>query len=325
MDWFEQLTGFPEGDYATTQAALRIDGEHLVSTRTGRRSAMGRLELLSLRELRGRVASLDAAAAQRPSRFETVTGDVRRLHRRPEYAGALFQVASQFNLLEMIGPHVSPEEGVTRYAQDATQGPACAMAAGAATIYRNYLVPVGDGIGQTSTRQLDALSDLRAALAADLGREPAALWTMQNGYTRFRPDALAAIDRHLQRLDEADRDRLRALLWIGLHWDVEVTDLEPGPLVSQAFCSALPLGGYAFESRHWESLARLVLEATYEATLLATVLNAHRGASGTVLLTRVGGSAFGNPHHWIEAAMARALALVRDRGLRVVEVKFRPG
>src|SRR5690606_31427577 len=161
------------GDYAGTQAALRTDGDHLVCARTGRRSAMGRLELVPLQDLRDRVAALDASASsRRASRFETVTGDVRELHRRPDYAGALFQVASQFTRLEMIGPHVAPEEGVTRYAYDATQGPACAMAAGAATIYRNYLVPVADGIGQTSTRQLDALTDVRAALAAALGCEP---------------------------------------------------------------------------------------------------------------------------------------------------------
>src|SRR5690606_41996064 len=120
-----------------------------------------RLGLLWLGEVRGRAAALDAAAAPRPSGFETGTGDIRRLHRRPEYRGALFQVASQFNLLEMIGPHVSPEEGVTRYAQDATQGPACAMAAGTATIYRNYLVPVGDGIGQPS-RSEEHTSELQS-------------------------------------------------------------------------------------------------------------------------------------------------------------------
>ena len=51
----------------------------------------------------------------------------------PEYEGALFQVASQFNALEMISPTVTPEEGATRYEHDRTQGPACAMAAGAAT------------------------------------------------------------------------------------------------------------------------------------------------------------------------------------------------
>jgi hypothetical protein len=64
------------------------------------------------------------------------------MHQRPENAGALFQVASQFNLLEMMSPSVTPEQGVTRYERDPTQGPACAVAAGAATIYRNYFAKV---------------------------------------------------------------------------------------------------------------------------------------------------------------------------------------
>jgi hypothetical protein len=54
------------------------------------------------------------------------------MHRAPEYGGALFQVASQFDALEMTGANVTPEDGVTRYQHDHTQGPACAIAAGAA-------------------------------------------------------------------------------------------------------------------------------------------------------------------------------------------------
>ena len=85
MDWFERLTGFREGEYARTQAALVTDGEHLVCARTGRRSSMGRLELMALQDLRDRVGALDASAAQPlPNRFETVTGDVRELHRMPD-------------------------------------------------------------------------------------------------------------------------------------------------------------------------------------------------------------------------------------------------
>lgn len=81
-------------------------------------------------------------------KISVVTGDVRRMHLFPENAGALFQVASQFNLLEMVSPDVTPEHGVTRYQNDRTQGPACAIAAGAATIYRNYFVPIGGSQGQ---------------------------------------------------------------------------------------------------------------------------------------------------------------------------------
>lgn len=38
------------------------------------------------------------------------------------------------------------------------------MAAGAGTIYRNYLVPTGDQVGQTKDCQLDGLADLGHAL-----------------------------------------------------------------------------------------------------------------------------------------------------------------
>src|SRR4051812_2507890 len=70
---------------------------------------------------------------------------------------------------EMIGPDITPEDGVTRYEHDHTQGPACAIAAGAATIWRNYFVPVetpeGVQSGQTEAYQIDTLAALGAALS----------------------------------------------------------------------------------------------------------------------------------------------------------------
>ena len=116
------------------------------------------------------------------STVRCVTGDARAMHADPELEGALFQVASQFNLLEMTGPSVTPEDGVTRYSGDHTQGPACAIAAGAATIYRNYFAPLDGEIGQTRDRQLDALAHVGAALSSKLDRPVSDLWAMRNGY-----------------------------------------------------------------------------------------------------------------------------------------------
>lgn len=70
-----------------------------------------------------------------------VVANVQNLHRDESTAGSLFQVAS-FNLLEMGSPSVTPEAGVGIYENDHTQGPACAIAAGAGTIYRNYFALV---------------------------------------------------------------------------------------------------------------------------------------------------------------------------------------
>ncbi len=322
MDWFQHLTGFPETEYAQTRSRLAVEGAHLVCLPTGRRYGIGELELASLADLRERVARSPAL----PGRLQVrvLQGDVRRLHQQPEFANALFQVASQFNLLEMVGPSITPEHGVTRYQSDPTQGPACAIAAGAATIYRNYFAPVGDRVGQTKHHQLDALSDLGEALASAIGTSVNQLWAMQNGYALCTESGLAAIERHLRGATDREHDALRARLRIGVHWDVEVTE-APGPErpeVSQAFCSALPVAYSDIPQKHWRSFAWLVLEAAYEATLLAAVVNVQRGGSNVVLLTRLGGGAFGNDDSWIDAAMRRALEGVRNHSLDVRLVSY---
>src|ERR1700676_1019032 len=162
------------------------------------------------------------------------------MHRSPENTGALFQVASQFNLLEMVSPTVTPEQGVARYQHDHTQGPAGAISAGAATIYRNYFAPVGGSRCQTAERQLDGLADLGGTLAAALNRTVKALWDMQNGYALCTRTGLDSIADHLGSLQPDQLDILRGQLRIGIHRDVEVTDTEGErrPLVSQIFCSA---------------------------------------------------------------------------------------
>ena len=332
MDWFEQLTGFAESTgaqgYESTRQRLEVQGQHLRSTVNGARYQIGRLELASLADLRQRAQANPTLNGD--FGLQVVQGNVRTLHAQPEYAGALFQVASQFNLLEMVGPNITPEHGVTRYAGDPTQGPACAIAAGAATIYRNYFAKVADQVGQTRARQLDGFAEFGQAIAQALGKKPGQLWTMRNGYALF--NASAAVDQvsdYIQDLDEAGRDALRQMLRIGLHWDVEVTDAptSPGPLVSQAFCSALPVAYNHFErdqAPQWAPLASLVLEAAYEATLWAAVIQAQQGGSNKVLLTSLGGGVFGNDERWIRAAISRAVAAVRGHGLEVMLVSFRP-
>jgi hypothetical protein len=314
-DWFERLTGFREDDYKSTQRRLCVEGNELFSKANNKRYACGELSIPTLAELRSRVK---VSGTQR-STVSSLVGDARALHAEPEFAGALFQVASQFNLLEMVGPSVRPEDGVARYAGDPTQGPACAIAAGAATIYRNYCVPVGGGIGQRSDRQLDALAHLGNALSSELGQPVDTLWTMRNGYALCTSKGLNAITDLLTHATEDLRESLRGQLAIGLHRDVEVTDLAERPrrIVSQAFCSALPVAYSPIPRPAWESFARLVLEAAYEATLLAAAEQVMGGGSNTVLLTRLGGGAFGNADAWIDDAMRRALAVLEHASLDI--------
>jgi hypothetical protein len=224
----------------------------------------------------------------------------------------------------MVSPSVIPEKGVTRYQDDHTQGPACAIAAGAATLYRNYFAPVGNGFGQTATRQLDGLADLGRVLGEALELPVSSLWQMQNGYALCSHAGLEAISAHLGALKPKAFDALRGKLCIGVHRDVEVTDAkgQHRPLVSQAFCSALPVAYGSVPAAHWESFATLVLQAAYEATLWAAVLNAGRGASNVVLLTLLGGGAFGNEDDWIYTAMRHAFQNVQRFDLQVKLVSY---
>jgi hypothetical protein len=130
MDWFEKLFGFQELDYAHTRQQFEVVDGRLHSRANGKSYGIGELELVSLKTLRDRTQSGQGQSGR--LKVSLVRGDVRAMHSAPKHAGALFQVASQFNLLEMVSPDVAPEHGVSRYQYDGTQGPACAMAAGAA-------------------------------------------------------------------------------------------------------------------------------------------------------------------------------------------------
>lgn len=322
MDWFEKLTGFREGPYAEKQARLTVEGHRLTSTINGRSYGIGQLSVLSLEELR---AEASTVAERGRLSVRNVSAHVSSLHRDSHHRGALFQVASQFNLLETVGPTITPEPGVTRYSSDRTQGPACAIAAGAATIYRNYFVPIAGHLGQTADMQIDAAAELRHALASALGVSADDVWSMRNGYALPKAEGLQRVRNYLGSIDEATREELKSLLRIGLHSDVEVTDGgAPEQIVSQAFCSAMPVSYSGLEPKAWAPLARLVIEAAYEATLAAAALTAQRSQTPLVFLTRLGGGAFGNDDAWIDAAIRTALSRFRDYALEAVFVSYGP-
>ena len=96
--------------------------------------------------------------------------------------------------------------------------------------------------------------------------------------------------------------------------------------MSQAFCSACAVT-YSRNATHlWEPLARLVLEASYEACLASACGNAARhgggGASGRCFLTCVGGGVFGNDLAWIADAIDAAMTRFANRGLDAVLVCY---
>ena len=317
-DWFSSVFGFSETwSYKKNQRHFKMEGDVLVCpTAQWPRQHVGPWETPSVAELRERVSNLDSPppGGLRFENLATLAG-VQHLIADPSNEGAIFQVASQFNALEMMGPHATPSDGVAIYARDPTQGPKCAIACPAATVFRNYLVGGGAGQGET---QLDTLKDVGAVV----GNEDGAYWEMRNGYAL--PTTSSAIKQLSARLaaDPALRAAATGALRVGVHWDTQVR--PPGThRVCQVFASALPVAYASAPAASWAPFAKLVLRAAYEATLLAASCKAAaRGERVRLYLTLLGGGAFGNQMGWIRDALERALQAHRDAPLDVFLVHY---
>lgn len=318
MTWFKRLTGFDEESPEQVRSQIEvINPTQLQSRVNGRCMTCGRFEMPTLEELRRRVAESSEPSLR--TTLSEIVGDVRQLHLDSSQSRSLFQVASQFNLLEMADPSVTPEEGVGIYEYDHTQGPTCAIACGAGTIFRNYFAPVRGQVGQTADRQIDCLFDV----GEYFGNSHDSLWSMQNGYMTPSHDGLQELNQRLKSMSAVQLDQVRAGLRIGLQWDTEVTIAAEGHVVTQAYCSGLPINYASFPTNQWEPFARLILEAAYEATLCAAILNRRAGGSPQVYLTLLGGGVFGNPISWIVDALLWALERHATTGLKIGIVSYR--
>eukprot|EP00937_MAST-01D_sp_MAST-1D-sp2_P000656 g656.t1 len=304
--WFEDTFGFKEkdaGGFAGVRSRFRLedDGETLVTL--GRRFHVGKFETPTVRDLLERVDQGAHGAGDGVDgtggglRFTHDTGDVRARH----VSGAVIQAASQFNCLEMVGPRVTPEAGITCYWQDRTQGPICALQCPAGTLFRNYFAGPGCR-GQAGPHQLDCLADMGAALGNDGER----YWTMSNGYALpARPGSIGEVGERI-RADTALAEEARARLRVGVQWSTEVQCRRDGgggaaaaadaagaadaaPRVTQVYCSAVPVAyakGPGTRDADWEPLARLVLLSTYQATLAVAALVSRARGGGAASVFR---------------------------------------
>jgi hypothetical protein len=223
VTWFRQMTGFDETSPEAVREMIQLSGSQLISLANSSSYKFGRLEIPTLGELRERIREAQTSTSRVTVR--EVVADVQNLHVDTLNTGALFQVASQFNLLEMV------------------------------------------------------------------------------------------LSANEQQLDE-----LRSLLRIGVQWDTQVTLRNSQHVVTQAYCSAMPVTYTEHSSSAWKPFARLVLEAAYEATLCVGILNARATGNRTVFLTLLGGGAFGNMTEWISDAIRHALTVHRHADLDVAIV-----
>lgn len=324
--WFQRAFGFTELSFAETRDKFECTDGTLLSKENSKRYHVGPFELVSLEELGHRLWPNEAA---RP--FEGISGcnrltfqnlvcDTQAAVRDPANAGAVFQVSSLFNCLQMSEPTERPEDGVMAYADHATQGPVAASCCPAATVFRNYFAGTG-GRGQAGDNQLDCL----APIGGILENERYSYWTMKNGYCFPRPPS--QIGELAKRLTAGQNGKMlseevRSAVQVGVHWDTEASGCDHH--ICQVFCSAIPVAFTKMTKvAEWAPFACIILEAAYTATLaIAALLAAQRKARVNVFLTALGLGALGNRQNWVLDALEAALKLHKDSPLDVVVVHY---
>lgn len=313
--WFRRLVGFSEQNPDQVRENLILDGEYIESKVNGKRIRCGKLMIPTLQELRNNSTDLTVYGAK--IKITEIVGAVQQLH--IEHPNSTFQAASQFNLLEMASPTITPEQGVDLYEQDYTQGPACAIACGAGTIYRNYFVKLDNQIGQSRIHQVDCLKEI----GAFFNNAALAHWKMENGYAFATRAGLEKITKTIHELTIQEYESLKSKLRVGIQANTEVTiNHAEDHVVTQVYCSALPIRYTRIDVREWEVFAKLILEATYECTLYAALKNFERTGNNKVYLTLVGGGVFGNPFDWIYAAIEKSVLKFKHTPLDIKIVSY---
>jgi|TARA_B110000285_G_scaffold177318_1_gene199161 hypothetical protein len=314
--WFEKLTGFIETNPEDVRNNLELIEDKIVSKINRAEMKFGQLEVCSLNSLRERTKVFNNYTSK--IKVSEIVGNVQSMHTDIENNGALFQAASQFNLLEMVSPNISPERGVGIYENDFTQGPACAIACGAGTIFRNYFANVNDRIGQTHDNQIDCLEDI----GIELENSKWLLWNMSNGYALPSSDGLKKINELILARSPKEYDELKSKLKVGIQWNTDVTINQSKNNVSQVYCSALPVSYTHIDPELWMVFAVLILEATYEATLHSALINYKNTGNNRVYLTLVGGGAFGNARAWILDSMNASISKFMNAPLDIKIVSY---
>jgi hypothetical protein len=327
----------------------------------------GQFEVLSLGDLRKNidlnselVRSVFNSGDGSGISVKNLSDDVSNQHHKPRNKLATFQGASQFNCLEFASAHGSPENGVTCYAMDKTQGPCCAVTCSPGTVVRNYfafdkhktrteafdfLKPDAQCEGMTiaenlepnepqmKNRQLNCLDQIDTLLQNNNTK----YFTVKNGYTDSTNAKLIEFNKFM---DETPGilEKMANEFHSGIQFDTEVVAPNFGNnivfsedpahkiLVTQVYNSAISVSYSNASVFKWEKFAQFILDCAYEFSFYVGVLNAlkHNGKDGSkkLYLTKLGGGVFGNQDEWIIKSIRKALKKFKTVGLEVYIVNY---
>jgi hypothetical protein len=300
MNWFIQTFGFDEVSYEKTrQTFLKMFFSE--NCKKLNNINIGEFSIYTNFYLRNNINFLTTGNLN----ITNITDDIRNIHRN--YKNATIQVASQLNCLEMINPYVRPENGITIYSQDNTQGPICSLCCPAGLAYRNYIY---NG-GQTHNNQICLISEAFQYLKSI---DSNINYNVINGYLVIHnTNDLLKINSLLD--NNTVRQHFKNYIKSGSHSNQEVINII-NHHVNHVYCSGIPINynSSITEKSLWSKLSLVWLEAMYENTLLIAIKNNYKlGSNEPCFLTKLGGGVFGMDDNIIIIAINNAIKYIRQK------------
>jgi hypothetical protein len=307
-NWFESAFGFTENYYNETKDKInQLYNNHKIN-----HIDVGNFRLINLNQI------YDLLSTNKNTNFGIVSisniiADIKDLHKKVEIDQSTIQVASQLNCLEIVNPNVKPEDGITIYQNDKTQGPICVMCTPAGIAYRNYLYDNG----QKVDKQIDMSRELLYFLQS---YDKSINWQVINGYLFVENIEMLKKINLLLLQDQDIRRIARRKILAGIHNNlgIYIDNKSYDHHVNHVLCSGIPISYHQNELNNtllWDGLAELFLEAYYEITLLITCYNnIQSGLNKPCYLTKVGGGVFGMKKNMIIRAINRACNIVKNLG-----------
>lgn len=258
--------------------------------------------------------------------------DILSMQSIPEFNGATYLAASNFNCLEFVSCYQTASSGVTNYYSDPTQGPYAALACGPSIVYRNYFLKHGEYIGQISS-EINLLSKTPIPVTHGYAiihqdqdivvPKPKSFWQKiiyfikRLWYGKKKLDMMYFTDPKLWQ--------------VGVHRNCEVvltrsqnnefTFAPPNQFAHHVYAAAFNFASDVTSTNLTRFVSKELLTAEYRATILAawenSILYPGRKGSNKLSLTLLGGGVFNNPYSIICGAIAANVKLIKESGLQV--------
>jgi hypothetical protein len=344
-NWFSEVFGFKEIPFAPNKSSFNVKtstNNHILMTVKTEEIDIGVFRYMSVEDLLKTATSNPSAMSvfgfdPKNLKYYTMTSPAHVVHMTPGYSGSIFQVASQFNALEMPSQTTTPQAGITNYLNDKTQGPVCAMVCPLGTLYRNYFCMPGDG-KQPEDKSVNDNPQTGTAVGTGSGNDQINTLTelmnipqfkdlrFQNGYIFVKDKSqLDAINTYLLTPENFWK-AMMAIKYV-IQEDTPVVDVTTvhgkilDQIVSQIYCSAYPVAYSTDPSpmsgsvvpgtkkEDYALLSSMILHAVYYSTLAYAVTRITSDETRKkVFLTKVGGGAFGNDVSLIDNAIYNAVS-----------------